>query len=587
MENNVLCQRKEQVAITGFFEEVSNILKECDECEEKNKIKEVLHSMNDTVSYVFLGEDEVGKTTLLKELFQNILEIQEEMHSDICEYRYGEMEFSTEAVNGYQKKFVTNENIKGISVIDTRGLNNLVSGSAEKINELIKKCEVMFLVLDAQKINSPALWDLIEEHSNKKMIFFLTKCDLVSREELAANIEKVKCYMEEANISAPVFSVSGTSNVEVEGITPLSDVSLYIRNQVVGVNPILNRQRNNIEETKNLLDQMKKSFMLRQKQYNSDVEILQRINQGLDTYILSQEKVIGDLVSKVTEDINKEIDAYQDEIISKIDPYKIKERFKTQQDFSDYLNMVNENYKNIMTASVNKTTMKAIKNCLHELEIVFDNAVCFFQERENILALNDKFYGSLSVSRKNMVAETKEKVYGVNQYYKTLSEASETLFLQIWEERKKHDTKVATVKKAAGLTGGAVGAVGGTVLAQAILSSASMLAVGGLVTVGVIVGAVVLRTIAKKLYEPIADERMEEVTQKCIEQFKTEVNKTRVNMIEQVALQIRDIFKAELASVDGYFTEFRMSVNLDERRILGIETKLAEIDNLLETIESF
>ena len=49
---------------------------------------------------------------------------------------------------------------------------------------------------------------------------------------------------------------------------------------------------------------------------------------------------------------------------------------------------------------------------------------------------------------------------------------------------------------------------------------------------------------------------------------------------------MKDIFSQELASADGYFTEFRMSVNIDERRLPLIETKLEETYRLLKAIEA-
>lgn len=590
MENNVLCQREEQLAVTGFFEEVSLILKECDSGEEKEKIKEIIHSMNDTISYICLGEESVGKTTLLRALFQGVLDIKEEMLADICEYRYGEQEFATQPRNGYQKRFVTEENIRGISVIDTKGLNTIGDRSAEQLNSLLKKCQVIFVVVEAGHVNSPVLWDAIEAFPNKNMIFFLTKSDLLSEDDLKNSVDKAKCYVREANISAPVFPVSVLYETKTKGVTSLEELRLYIKNQFVGKNPIIARQKQNIEETVHLLGQIRESFELRRRQYCSDAEILQKINVGLDAYVINQEAVIENLVSKVTEEIHKDIDAYQSEIISKIDPYKIKERFKTQQDFTDYLNMVNENYKNIMSDSVNRKTISAIKGCLHELEMVFSDAVGLFNERENILALNDKFYGSLAVGRRNMVTETKENAVVVGQFYKTLSEASETLFLQIWEERNKYEKKIQTERNLVAIGSGIAGAAGGMALANVITAGASfaLLSMGatiGLVTIGVIAGTALVGNLAKTLYEPHAGKKMEEATQKCIEQFKEEVGHTKTAMIEQVSMQIRDIFKKELAEVDGYFSEFRMSVNIDERNIPLLESKIKEVDRLLNAIE--
>lgn len=591
MKYNILCQKEEQNTLTDFYEKISQILKECDECEEKEKIKEILRSMNENVSYIFLGEQEVGKTTLLKGLFQDILDISGEMQGDICEYRYGEQEFVTPSVNGYQKKFVVSENMQGISVIDTKGLNQLADSSLKRIKDLTTECQAIFVVLDARRINSPVMWDMIEDFPHKNMVFVLTKCNLISAEDLDVNKEKIRCYMKEADISAPVFCVSNLMDEDGEAEYIIDELRSYIRNQVIGENPILAKQRKNIEETRLLLAQMRESFLLRSKQYQSDVEILHKINQGLDAYVLNQEVVIENLVGMVTEQIHKDIDAYQSEIISKMAPYKIKERFKTQQDFVNYLNMVNENYKRIMTDSVNRKTIDAIKGSLRKLELVYDDAVGYFNERESILALNDKFYGSLSVGRRQMVEETKENAVIVSQFYQTLTEASEELFLQIWEERKKHDEKLAVERTLSKVSGGVVGAAGSVLAIKALMAvglklGGALLLGAGLVPISVIVGATTIYSIAKVLYEPRADRHMEEVTQNCIAQFKDEISKTKAAMTEQIALQIRDIFAGELATVDRLFAEFRMSVNIDERKLPLLDVQLNDIEKLLQIIDS-
>lgn len=584
MEYNILCQKEEQIAITDFFEEVSKVLKECDDCKEKETIKEILRSMNETVSYIVLGEEAAGKTTLLKVLFQNILDIQGEMQGDICEFRYGEQEYTTPSVNGYQKRFVPSENLKGISIIDTKGLNRLIKSSLERVNDLTSRCQAIFVVLDAGRINSPVLWDMIEDFSHKNMIFVLTKCDLLSGEEVSVNVEKLKSYMKEADIAAPIFPVSLSDEIKMEE-TGLCELRSYIRNQVIGENPILARQQKNIEETRALLDQMRASFLLRKKQYQSDVEILHKINSGLDAYVINQEKVIDNLVREVSQQVNKDIDAYQDEIISKMDPAKIKERFPTQQDFMDYLNMVNENYKKIMTDSVNRKTIESIKGSLHELEIVYDEAVGYFNKRENILALDDKFYGSLATGRKQMIAETKENALAVSQFYKSLTEASETLFLQIWEARERRDRR-RNIERAGAVVGGAAagaGVVAGAGAVAGVLGTGLVVS-GGWVVIGAIVAAAAAYSIVKVFFDPRNDNQMEETKQKCIAQFKAEVDKTRTVMIEQIASQIRGIFKNELTTIDLSFSEFRMSVNIDERKIPLLEAQLQETAKLLEAI---
>ena len=104
--------------------------------------------------------------------------------------------------------------------------------------------------------------------------------------------------------------------------------------------------------------------------------------------------------------------------------------------------------------------------------------------------------------------------------------------------------------------------------------------------VGGFLGAVAIKKIADTLYAPQSANRMEKAVKQCVEQFRQEVGRIRIEMTEQVSRQVKDIFSQELASADGYFTEFRMSVNIDERRLPLIETKLEETYRLLKAIEA-
>ena len=599
MNNNILCQREEQTALNGFFEEMLAMIQDSDDSAAKERLKKTLQSMTDNISYIILGEEGTGKTSLLKEIFQDIVDFHEDMVGDICEYLYGEQELATPLSEGYQKKFLTTENMKGISVIDTKGLNILQKYSLDKISQLVETCSAVFVVLNKDNVTSARTWDIIESFPSKKMVFFLTKCDLLSESEIEESMKKIKYYMQDCSINAPVYAVGKDEDVIMKNMSTMKDVRFYIRELLIGKTPFLDKQRENLNETRKLLVQIGESFSLRKKQYASDAEILSKINQAMDGYMANHKSTMENLVNKVTDEINKDIDAYQQEIISKLDPYKIKERFRQKEDFMDYLNMVNENYKSMMTDSVNRKTIEVMKGCLHDLEIIFQEAVGYFNTRENILALNDKFYGSLATSRKQMVAETKEAVVAATGFYQTLSTASETLFMQIWEERRKYDQRIATRKVASIGGGGAVGGALGffaashmaaTVAATATTTAAAGVAAGSigmicLVGIGVIVGAVAINYLAKTLYDPKAGEKMEKATQKCIEQFKAEVSNTRTEMIAQISEQIRTIFQEELMSVDGCFTDFRMSVNIDEKKIPLLEQNLLKTQNLLKQIE--
>lgn len=604
---NILCEKREQIILNDLFEDFKILLQDSDAAEEKEKVKNSLKKMADNTTYLILGEEGAGKTSLLNALFQEMTSFADDFAGEICEYRWGEQDLTTPPVDGIQKKFVTMENMRGLSIVDTKGINRFTEEARKKVKEQIERSSAVFVVFDAEHIRSPKLWDILEGCPQKRMIFFLTKCDLLSEKDLRSNVEKLKSYMEESGISAPLFPISHHKKKIRGDIMAIDEVRTYIRDNVVGNNPMLSRQMENVAEMKRIIVQLKDSFALRKQQYVSDFEILQKINRSLDTYMLNHKKFLDTFIGNVAAEINKDIDNYEREIIAKLDPYKIKERFQKQEDFEDYLNMVNENYRTMMSDSINRKTIEAIKSCLQNLEIVFNEATGYFNKRENILALNDKFYGTLSQSRRQVADETREMVVSTGELYRTLSEASETLFMQIWNERKKYEARMEFVdnffKKGGGVVGGVLGYLGGKLLgnktkglvitqivkseaAAGLGSIAGGVVCSAVIVIGLIAGAAVIHSLAKSIFDPMFAGKMEKNTRKCIEQFKKEVDHTRIEMIEQVTGQITTIFENELANVDNCFTEFRMSVNIDERKIPLLEQRMQEAENLLLKIET-
>ncbi len=603
---NILCEKREHIVLTDLFENFETLLQDSDAEEEKKRIKNSLRKMTDNTTYIILGNEGVGKTSLLRAVFQNVASFPDDLSGDLCEYRWGEQEVLTPIVDGMCKRFVTSENLKGISIIDTKGIDIIGDDTRKTIRKQIERSSAVLVVFDVGNIRSPKLWDVIEECPEKKMIFILTKCDLISEEALAQSIAKMKSYIQESGISAPLFAVNSSENETIAGTVTLEYVRTYISEHVVGRNPMLNKQMENIQEMKHVLVQLRDSFALRKKQYTSDYEILLKINRSMDDFVLNHKQFLDKFINELKIEVNKDIDNYENEIISKLDPYKIKERFRNKEDFQDYLTMVNENYKTMMSDSVNRKTIEAIKNCLRDLEIVFQEAVGYFNTRENILALNDKFYGSLSTGRKQMVNETREVIVSTGELYRTLSDASETLFMQIWEARKKYEASVSNVKNIAQTAGAGLGAVGGVgavtaifakqvtkevakktlgATVKAVFVAHPIIMIGATLTVAII-GGVALKHGAKNFFDPRMKDRLEETTRKCIEEFKAEVNQTRIRMIDQITAQITEIFEKELASVDGCFAEFRMGVNIDERKIPILEQRLLAVEDLLTKIDN-
>lgn len=577
---NELCEREERGILNELYQDVLYLLKDSDVLEIKEQIKDALKNISTTTTYVVIGEGQAGKTSLLKILFEDIIEIPEKMESDICEYRWGEQAAETLIEDGFQKKFFPVAELQGLSIVDSKGIREMSPNTLHKMKELVGSSQVVFVVLDISNINSSKVWDVIEDNAQKNMIFFITKCDLVSEKELQAVIEKTQLYIHDAGISAKLFPVTTKESKKMSGIVPIDSVRTYIKESIIGQNPILSKQQDNIHQLDKILSEFKESLSLRQRQYRSDAKILQKINNAMDHYVINQQEMIDTLITKVTREINKDIENYQQEIISKMDPYKIKERFHCQEDFENYLNMVNDNYKKMMTDSINRKAVETMKECLHNLELVFQESVGYFNKREEILRLEDKFYGSMSQSRRKLVDETRNVSIEVIDFYKTLTEASEELFLQIWHAREEYERSI-NIGDSTSKTGGLLLGTGlGIVLKLFVISKLSV----PLIAVIAIVGFETIHRMAATLYEPWAANKMEEATKRSITEFKQEVECIRKKIIEQITEQITELFSKELKFADSYFTEFRMSVNIDEQKLPELEYKLEKAENLLNQI---
>ena len=295
-------------------------------------------------------------------------------------------------------------------------------------------------------------------------------------------------------------------------------------------------------------------------------------------------------------------------MIKKLDPHKIKERFPGgSRDLTDYLNLINEGYRKRMTSHVNRKTQETVQTYLAELEHVMESATGYLNKRKQILALKDKFYGSLAESKKTIVYRTATQMEVTKDYYLTLTDASEELFMKLWKARDRRDRIVASTTAAGGVAGAAAG-IGGYFVAAgattagsvagaagtAAAGSAAGAAAAGAATAGGltlwpvlfgVLGAVAIAMIAKKIVSAATLPELEEKTAEAIADFKKEVAKNKAQMTEQILETIDCMFRIELENVDRSFSEFRMSVNIEGNNILKLEDRLGTVQTYMQQIE--
>lgn len=581
-------QYEDKGMMQELLENVNAVLKDSDAAEEKKIVKEFLQKASKVFGFVVLGDSAVGKTTLLRQLFGKELIEDIIPTTEIIDYRFGEEAGKYQVNEAVTRIFKPLESIKGISIVDMPGTDQINNATQrETVQQFIQKSDVLIVAFPGDSVKSFGIWDLLENIESRKVVFILTKADMYSEEIIEQNRNKLRQYMQDANIDAPVY----TSKT-------LEEFKDYINRNIIGTNPGLRKQRENVLELKGMLNEVKHSFELRKRQYEADIAVVNRINTAMDSFLISSDDKINGLKQSLRNEINTAIDAYEAEIVTKLNPTQIKERFpKGYTDFVDYLNFVNESYRRQMTNNVDRKTQEAIRSYLSELEIVFDQATGYFRERESMLTLEDKFYGSISKSKQQMVSKAGNDLQETKTYYGKLTDASAELFMKIWAERDKYDKKV---NKAA-MTGAGAGAVagGGAVagvaaivgVAQAEGASLLTAAVTGITSAGLwpvvaaVVGAVFIAKMAKKISSAKNMTEMERCVQEAISDFRIEVSRTKNQMTDQIMETIDAIFKRELESADKTFLDFRMSVNIDAKNIPLLEDRMDKINVLMDKIE--
>lgn len=607
MDNRQLpfCYEDRQV-VEELLKNVSFVLKDSDAAEEKEAVRQFLQKVTDAFSFVTVGSSQTGKSSLLNALFQFTLydSGNTEPTKGFCEYRNGAEEALMYPDEYTTRMFRTAAQLEGLKVVDMPGIERMEQRELkEKVRDYVSSCNVLLAVYDAQNVRDYAMWDLLEDVKAENIIFVLTKCDLAEPGILEENEAKLKQYMSDAGIQAPVFRIS--SRLEEQGMreeSGIEELRRYISTHVIGENPVLTNQRENLSKLKTMLGQLSESFGKRMQQYEQDAAILRNINVSLDSFVTNNQILVDDLKDALRREIDREVENYQDEIITKLDPHKIKERFPNgSADFVDYLNMMNEGYRKRMTDNVNRMTRESVQAYLAKLEQVFEEATGYLRTQKSLIALEDKFYGSMIESKKGLVQKAAGNAEVTKDYYGTLAGASEELFMKLWEARGDRDRLIENAKTVGGVAGTAIGGAAGyavaSVLGGALTVAAETLGIAevvGVVTaVGSVlwpvvlglIGAAVIAKMAKKIASANTLPQMEQKVAEAIAEFKEEVAKTKVEMTDQILDTVDKMFLRELETVDRSFSEFRMSVNIDEKNLPLLEEKLHLVHDYMERIE--
>ncbi|MBS5065169.1 MAG: GTPase domain-containing protein [Hungatella hathewayi] len=616
---------EEQKEVQELLVCVKELIKDSDAAAEKEMVQEFLHKVSDAVTVVVAGDSGSGKTSLLHAILPADLPYAGDKTQGIKEIRHGAQDMTVMVEADYTRQFISNPELEGIAAFDMQGLDTMESAAMrERARGLVQKSDVLLVVFPVDRIRSFTVWEFLEGVDGKKMVFVMTGCDKVSPETVKEQEMKLRSYMQDEGIRAPVYCVSLTADQREQTMAPLRS---YIRESILGDNPILTNQQNNIEHLSRMLSDLQQSFLLRKKQYEADAGVLARIDKSMNAFVERNERVTEELKKQLRQVISQEIDEYQSSVIKRLDPYKIKERFSGgEAAFQEYLSTTNETYKNQLNDRVSKETQRVVRSYLADLENVFEEATGFFRKRENLIGLEDRFYGSLAESKHEMIQKTETTMSTASNFYQTLSEASEELFYKVWAAREKYDrdveigtavgaaagagvglgigivglhaasvaaTTAASVAASAALTAEVAAGTAGAAAASATATATAATATTATATavsaalwpvIGCLIGTIVIAMIARRLAKACSGKNMMQAVEDCIRDFKKEVAQIKEQMIKEVMEVIDSIFGRELELADKSFMEFRMSVNIDSKNIPVLEQKMVMVETMMDRV---
>ncbi len=589
MEMESLLEEKRDME--NFTVLLNEVLRETDDESLKEEVKSNLREISQAYRFFVVGAEKTGRTAFLRRCF---LENRKELLAmgeteGILELRYGVREAVIPVENGYNRRFVPDSALEGIALIDVGGREFY---QRERAAELAKSVDVILAIFSAENIQDEYTWDFIEKNALKKrVVCILTKADLYPDEIVEKKRNKLLDYMEELQLSVPVFAVSDKE----EDLDAYEKIKSYISKNIIGIDPAEKKKKDNFYMLIKIYGKLKNSVEKRNRQYEEDKRILAIMDKRIKEFYDSQEGEIKKLKDVIVRTIREEIDNYQRSILRQFEPGELKRNPNTQKKkvFMDWLQHEVNRYETILNNRISEQTNKVMRHYITDIDDVCSKLQECMEEREAFLEECDFFYGSLAKSKSAMVRNTMQVVSENHKDYQTLMQASGELFDKIWEERRKRDRKVAVTTAASTVVTATAGAAGAVTVAN-LLAGGGAAAAGGIAAAPVlatVMAALILGSVGyeagKKLGEMYFDGKLEKNTEKYIGEFKESIKQTRELMENKTLEKLEELFQNEFTTLDRNLLQFRATTNIDAQKVPLLESKVQELESLIERLKNF
>ena len=251
-------------------------------------IRNLRININEPFLFVVVGEVKAGKSSFVNALLQaDICKTAADPCTDIIQQIVYSEEAFERQINQYLRKIGSNNEIlKTLSVVDTPGTNTVVENHQEITKEFIPNSDLIFFVFFAKNPYTRSAWELLDYVNSewrKKVVFILQQADLTKPEELAKNKEKLAELALQKGIESPIVfatSVEYEANNERER-SGFSDVRNYIQQTLEDGGTKKLKLQGVANTSVQIIDLLKKDLLFIQQQLVTDQLVVNKIKNKL------------------------------------------------------------------------------------------------------------------------------------------------------------------------------------------------------------------------------------------------------------------------------------------------------------------
>ena len=279
-----------------YREELDELLQKVEELADALNNKELKatseslrKNINEPFLFVVVGEVKAGKSSFVNALLEaDVCATDIEPCTDtIQQIIYAKSNFSEQIEPNLRKVGLPIEILKDISVVDTPGTNTVIADHQIITERYIPNSDITFFVLFGKNPYQKSAWDFLNYVSaqwRKKVVFILQQADILKPEDLRRNIDRVREYANQRQISSPIiFATSAEKELSGEADSGFNEVRNYIKDMVASGESYKIKLRSVSKTNSQIIENLAGDIQNLKIQLEADRQAASRINNKIET----------------------------------------------------------------------------------------------------------------------------------------------------------------------------------------------------------------------------------------------------------------------------------------------------------------